>query len=246
MKAQNVNFTQLSESCQVPVSSLKRQLHNTSLGIDKISYYCTFLNTDILQLAVIAKKLQHFNTKAISESNNITFARFPFLYDFIYMLSSLKYSVEQIQEEQGLSDQSISHYLRALELMGYLRIIEKKRVQLQPAVRFITKEDTPLDALFVERFKEHQDKYSFRPNVCVAQVKLTEEQIVQLESNLYDQFITFHNQNLINEDAEFRNICLSVVPGMNLRLSKEMPDLEGTILQEVKAMQEATYESIKE
>lgn len=245
MKTQNISFTQLSENCQVPVSSLKRQFHNTSLGIDKISYYCTFLNTDILQLAVIAKKLQHFDTEAIPENNNITFAQFPFLYDFIYMLSSLKYSVEKIQKKHDLSDQSISHYLRALEIMGYLKIIENKRVQLQPSVRFITKEGTPLDTLFVERFKEHQEMHSTRPNVCVAQVKLTEEQIVQLESNLYDQFITFHNQNLALEDAEFRNVCLSIVPGLDVKLSEEMPALEGNILQEVTALQSATYESVK-
>ncbi|MBL4831415.1 MAG: hypothetical protein JKY55_16210 [Aliivibrio sp.] len=246
MKTQNISFTQMSENCQVPVSSLKRQFHNTSLGIDKISYYCTFLNTDILQLSVVAKKLQHFNTKAIPENNNITFAQFPFLYDFIYMLSSLKYSVEKIQKKHDLSDQSISHYLRALEIMGYLKIIEKKRIQLKPSVRFITTENTPLDTLFVERFKNHQDKYSIRPNVCIAQVKLTEEQIVQLESNLYDQFITFHNQNLVREDVEFRNVCLSIVPGLDVKLSEEMPALEGNILQEVTALQNATYESLKE
>lgn len=240
MKNQGLNYPQLAERCQVPVSSLKRQLHNNALGIDKITLYASFLNTDLIQLATLAKKLQHRDTGAISSTNNQIFTQFPYLYDFIYKLNSLGYSVEDLQEKYQLSDQSITLYLRALEMMGYLTIVEQTKVKLHPVKRFITIENSPLDRLFAKRFMAYQNAKTVRPNVCTSRFKLTHEQILQVEESLYDQCVAFHNQNSENDKAEMKNIMLSIVEGQAIEMSDDMPEIGGDVLQQISKMQQSS------
>ena len=238
MKNEGLNFAQLAERCQVPVSSLKRQLHNPSLGIDKITLYASFLNTDVIQIATLAKKLQHRDTEAISSTNNQIFTQFPYLYDFIYKLNSLGFSVEELQQQYQLSDQSINLYLRALEMMGYLTIVEQTKVKIHPTNRFITVENSPLDLLFAERFMVYQNSKTVRPNVCTSRINLTREQVLQIEESLYDQCVAFHNQNSENDKAEMKNVMLSIVRGQAIEMSDEMPELTGEVLKQISQIQD--------
>lgn len=236
MRIQGLNYSQLSERCNVPVSSLKRQLHNPSLGIDKINLYASHLNSDLYELVILAKELQHTNAGMISDKNNVIFTKYPYLYDFLYKLNSLGWTLEQIQAQHSLSDASVSFYLRALEMMGYLTIIEGKKYKLKSQSRFITLENSPLDRLFAERFKQYQDSHSIRPSVCVARIRLTDEQKTRLEYNLYDQIIAFNSQNQENKNAELRNILLSFVPGKAIELSDGLEEVDGQLLKEISKM----------
>lgn len=239
LKVRNISYAQLSEYCSVPVSSLKRQFHNPSLGIDKITFYASYLDTDLVKLSELANRIQQRDIKAISPNNNAIFAKHPYLYDFIYLLTSLGWSVEDIQTHFTLSEQSIIHYLRALEMMGYVETIEKTRVKLNPQKRFITEENSPLDKLFVARFKASQDRHQQRPAICMARIKLTDEQIRKMEGQLYEQLVNFHTQNQQNPDATLKNVMLSFVPGEAIRLSDTLPEVDGELLREVLRLQGA-------
>ncbi|MEJ2765388.1 transcriptional regulator [Photobacterium sp. MCCC 1A19761] len=243
LKEKGISYAQLSEYCAVPVSSLKRQFHNPSLGIDKITFYAGYLDTDLVQLSNLAAKLQQQDIKAISPQNNRIFAQYPHLYDFIYLLVSLQWSVEEIQDHYQLSDQSIIHYLRALEMMGYLETIEKTNIKLNAQKRFINEEDSPLDRLFVKRFKANQEKHPIRPAICMARINLTDEQITKLETQLYEQLTAFHLQNQRNSHACLKNVMLSFVPGEAIRLSDTLPEVDGRLLKAVCQLQQQECET---
>ncbi|NOH81025.1 transcriptional regulator [Vibrio sp. RE86] len=236
MKQQDLNFSQLSQRCGVPVSSLKRQFHNPSLGIDKITFYANFLNTDIVEIALLAKRFQHQDVRNISTENNEIFSQHPYIFDFAYMLISLKMSVSEIQNKHGLSDASITIYLRVLEMMGYIEVIDHHDIKKLRHSRFYIKEGSALDKLFVKRFKEHQEASRPRPNMYLSRYRLTNQQVEQVETNLYDQINTLHTQNIENQLAPERNIMMSVAEGKVITLADELPEIDGTLLREVSVL----------
>lgn len=236
MKLQDLNFTQLSARSGVPVSSLKRQFHNPSLGIDKITLYANFLNTDIVELALLAKRFQHQDVQNISPENTQIFSDHPYIFDFVYMLFSLKMSVSEIQQQHDLTDDSITLYLRAIEMMGYIEIVEHHKIKMLGHTRFYIKEGTALDKLFVRRFKQHQEHSCPRPNMYLSRYRLTNQQIDQIETNFYDQINTLHTQNIQNDEAPERNIMMSIAEGKVIKLSDELPQLSGSLLKEISAL----------
>ncbi|MFM2586762.1 transcriptional regulator [Vibrio sp. TBV020] len=236
MKQQDLNFTQLSTRCCVPVSSLKRQFHNPSLGIDKITLYASYLNTDIVELALLAKRFQHQDVQNISPENEQVFSQHPYVFDFAYMLISLKMSVVDIQQQHDLSDESITLYLRALEMMGYIEVVEHHEIKKLRHSRFYIKEGTALDKLFVQRFKEHQEASCPRPNMYLSRYRLTAQQIDQIETNLYDQINTLHTQNVLSNSAPERNIMMSIAKGKVIKLSDGLPEIDGSLLKEISSL----------
>lgn len=60
-------YSALSDKTGVPLSTIKRHLHNPALGLDKILMYTTHLNTNLVELSTLAIQIQRDNEQFLSD-----------------------------------------------------------------------------------------------------------------------------------------------------------------------------------
>ncbi|MDF4825811.1 transcriptional regulator, partial [Vibrio parahaemolyticus] len=176
-------YNSLSEKSGIPLSSIKRHLHNPALGLDKVLIYLNYLNTDLIELATLANELQHQNEQMLTDEESALFVEHPYLLDFIYMLTSRDIKPQEIAQTYGLSDTSLRFYLRIAEILGYVENFGDG-LFYRSGRRFIMEEGTALDTLFKERFQQDSLSHDINPGVCIGRIRLTEEQKVQIEDEL--------------------------------------------------------------
>ncbi len=63
IKEEGLCYNSLSEKSGIPLSSIKRHLHNPALGLDKVLVYLNHLNTDLIELATLANELSTKTSK---------------------------------------------------------------------------------------------------------------------------------------------------------------------------------------
>ncbi|MFZ3505002.1 helix-turn-helix domain-containing protein, partial [Vibrio harveyi] len=96
IKEKGICYSDLSIGMGIPLSTIKRQLHNTSLGLDKILSYATHLDTDLVELSMRGKQLQQENEQFITDTNSEIFHQYPYLFDFLYLLRRKEWSPQDI------------------------------------------------------------------------------------------------------------------------------------------------------
>jgi DNA-binding transcriptional ArsR family regulator len=239
IKEKGICYIDISNGLDIPLSTVKRQLHNTALGLDKIISYAMFLDTDLVDLSLRAKKLQSENEQFISESNSAIFCQYPFLFDFLYLLKKDKHSLDSIAETYELSQQSLTIYLRALEMMGYVKLNGAVDYTLNENGRFIFEEGSNLDTMFSKRFTQEVYSHDIRPDICVARIKLTEEQQQKIATYVYNKLIEFDVQNRNSDSkSKLKNIMMSFTPGNQIFLGDNITNVDGSLLRTISAIKE--------
>lgn len=239
IKEKGICYIDISNGLDIPLSTVKRQLHNTALGLDKIISYAMYLDTDLVELSIRAKKLQSENEQFISNTNSAIFCQFPFLFDFLYLLKKDKHSLESIANKYGLTQQSLTIYLRALEMMGYLQVKGSIDYTLNENGRFIFEEGSELDTLFSKRFTKEVYSHNIRPDICIARIKITEEQQDKLANYVYNKLIEFDVQNRNSEsNSNLKNILMSFTPGNQIFLDDSINNIDGSLLRTISAIKE--------
>lgn len=76
IKEKGICYAELSIGTGIPLSTIKRQLHNTALGLDKILYYASHLDTDLVELSQRGRQLQLENEQFITDVNSDIFHQF--------------------------------------------------------------------------------------------------------------------------------------------------------------------------
>ncbi|MGR5238652.1 transcriptional regulator [Vibrio alfacsensis] len=232
IKDEGLCYGSLSEKSGIPLSSIKRHLHNPSLGLDKILLYLNHLNTDLIELANLANQLQHENEQMLTEEQSALFLEHPYLLDFIYMVTSRNLAPQEIAQTYGLSDTSLRFYLRIAEMLGYVEDFGDG-LFYRSGRRFLLEEGSALDCLFRERFQAESATHDINPGICVGRIRLTQAQRLQLEDEIYNKLIKLNAINTSNNDGEEKNILMRCTPGTQIFFSDGLPNIDGDLLKQV-------------
>ncbi|MDA0128323.1 transcriptional regulator [Vibrio sp. MarTm2] len=227
-------YCALSDKTGVPLSTIKRHLHNPALGLDKILMYTTHLNTNLVELSTLAIQIQRDNEQFLSDEQNALFVEYPYLLDFIYLVTSCNRSPKEIAQEYQLSDTSLRFYLSIAEILGYMENHGDK-IFYRSGRRFIMEEGTELDTLFKRRFEQISMADDTVSQVCQARVRLTAEQRLKLEQEIDQKISEMHAANCANETGELTNVMLRSVPGQQIFFADTLPEITGELLKEVSA-----------
>ncbi|ANP64535.1 transcriptional regulator [Vibrio sp. Vb1554] len=229
IKEEGLCYNSLSEKSGIPLSSIKRHLHNPALGLDKVLIYLNYLNTDLVELATLANELQHQNEQMLTDEESALFVEHPYLLDFIYMLTSRDIKPQEIAQTYGLSDTSLRFYLRIAEILGYVENFGDG-LFYRSGRRFIMEEGTALDTLFKERFQQDSLSHDINPGVCIGRIRLTEEQKVQIEDELCNKLAKLNAVNTSNNEGELTNILMRCTPGSQIFFADDLPNIDGSLL----------------
>ncbi|NAW82246.1 transcriptional regulator [Vibrio sp. V43_P6S15P86] len=232
IKEEGLCYNSLSEKSGIPLSSIKRHLHNPALGLDKVLIYLNYLNTDLVELATLANELQHQNEQMLTDEESALFVEHPYLLDFIYMLTSRDIKPQEIAQTYGLSDTSLRFYLRIAEILGYVENFGDG-LFYRSGRRFIMEEGTALDTLFKERFQQDSLSHDINPGVCIGRIRLTEEQKVQIEDELCNKLAKLNAVNTSNNEGELTNILMRCTPGSQIFFADYLPNIGGSLLKHV-------------
>ncbi|MGF1692285.1 transcriptional regulator [Photobacterium kagoshimensis] len=234
IKEKGICYADLSIGTGIPLSTIKRQLHNTALGLDKILLYASHLDTDLVELSKRGRQLQHENEQFITDVNSEIFHQFPFLFDFLYLLRRNEWTLEEITQKYTLSSTSITLYLRALEMMDYIVLKGEHQFQFKDKGRFIFEEGSKLDTLFAERFRKESFSHKIRPPICIGRIAITEEQEEKLATEVYNKLIEFDVQNKTGEtNRTLKNVLMTFTPGNQIFLSDTIPNVDGELLKAI-------------
>ncbi|WP_010453420.1 helix-turn-helix domain-containing protein [Vibrio rotiferianus] len=231
IKEKGICYSDLSAGMGIPLSTIKRQLHNTSLGLDKILSFATHLDTDLVELSMRAKQLQQESEQFITEINSEIFNQYPYLFDFLYLLRRKEWSLQDILSKYQLTHTSLTLYLRALEMMGYIELKGDDQYRFKDQGRFIFEEGSKLDILFAKRFRDEVFSHDVRPPICMGRIAITEEQEEKLANEVYNKLIEFDVQNKSGEGSKrLRNVLMTYTPGKQIFLSDTIPNIDGELL----------------
>lgn len=229
IKDKGLCYSALSDATGIPLSTIKRQLHNPSLGLDKILLYTSHLNTDLMELSQLALQIQRNNEDFLSEEQIQLFVEYPHLLDFIYLVTSCNQSPDDIAKEYGLSESSLRFYLSIAEVLGYMENHGEK-VFYRSGRRFIMEEGTALDTLFKQRFEQESMSHDMRSQVCQARVRLTAEQKQMLEHEVDRKVAELHAANCASDAGELTNVMFRCTPGQQIFFSDGLPEINGELL----------------
>ncbi|EEX36458.1 helix-turn-helix transcriptional regulator [Vibrio metschnikovii] len=233
LKEKNVTYSELSERINVPVSTLKRHFHSQSISLDKLLEYASILDTNLEELVRLAGEI-HTDTLDLSgEKRDELFFEYPFLYDFFNEIRVKGKPVEQVKQENQLSDQSVYVYLRALEVMGLIEIKpHNSGINYLTPPYYSFHEGSKLDQLFTSKLKQDVFTNCHIPQLGLCRVTLTNEQTKQLADLLYEKIQQFHFQNnkLKNREALRKNLLFAVTEGNGFWLSEGIKEIEPAFL----------------
>lgn len=232
IKEEGLCYSALSEKTGIPLSTIKRHLHNPALGLDKILIYTNHLNTDLKELSEIAIQIQRDNEQFLSDEQNALFVEHPYLLDFIYLVTSCDLTPEEVAEKYQLSATSLRFYLSIAEILGYIENLGDK-VFYRSGRRFIMEEGTALDTLFKRRFEQVSMADPVLSQVCHARVRLTPEQQLKLEQEVDQKIGEMHAANCANGTGELTNVLFRNIPGQQIFFSDGLPEIDGQLLKAV-------------
>ncbi|MDN3612075.1 transcriptional regulator [Vibrio ostreicida] len=234
IKSEGLCYSQISERAGVPLSTVKRHLHNPALGLDKVLMYAHQLNSDLIELTQIAIQIQRDNEQFLSDEQNALFAEHPYLLDFIYLITSRNQTPDDIAEHYQLNEHSLRFYLSIGEILGYWEMHGNK-VMYHSGKRFIMEDGSALDKLFKSRFEKISMADPRLSQVCQARVRLTKEQQQKLEQEIDHAVSEMHAVNCANQMGEQTNVLLRMTSGQQIYFSDGLPQINGELLKQIAA-----------
>ncbi|WP_122032784.1 helix-turn-helix transcriptional regulator [Aliivibrio sp. EL58] len=235
LKENDLTYNELSLKVNVPISTLKRHFHSNSIGIDKLMEYATVLNTNIEELSQIARDIHNREEGTRTEVLDEVFFNHPYLYDFFYEIHVKGRAVDEVAQENKLTEQSVYIYLRALEIMGLLELRSDGMPCFLTPPYYTFFEGSKLDKLFTEKLRLEVLTQDCRPEVGMSRVCLTQEQIDQISEMVYEKVQHFHFQNKESKESELirKNILLNVTAGNYIHLSDGLINIDSILLKEL-------------
>lgn len=235
LKENGLTYNELSLKVNVPISTLKRHFHSNSIGIDKLMEYATVLNTNIEELSQIARDIHNREEGTRTEVLDEVFFNHPYLYDFFYEIHVKGRAIDEVAQENDLTEQSVYIYLRSLEIMGLIELRSDGVPCFLTPPYYTFFEGSKLDKLFTEKLRLEVLRQDVRPEVGMSRVCLTQEQINQISEMVYEKIQHFHFQNKESKESELirKNILLNVTEGNYIHLSDGLINIESTLLKEL-------------
>lgn len=235
LKESDLTYNELSLKVNVPISTLKRHFHSNSIGIDKLMEYATVLNTNIEELSQIARDIHNREEGTKTEFLDEIFFNHPYLYDFFYEIHVKGRAVDDVAQENKLTEQSVYTYLRALEIMALVELRSDGSPCFLTPPYYSFFEGSKLDELFTKKLRLEVLSQESRPSIGMSRVCLTKEQVDQISEMVYEKIQHFHFQNKESKESELirKNILLNVTEGNYIHLSDGIINIESVLLKEL-------------
>lgn len=239
IKAKGLTYKELSDRLGVPLSTFKRHLYSPSITLEKLLDYCMEADTTLEELQKLAIKLQHDNDNFFSHTQDEVFYQFPQLYDFYRELRHLRHhdSYEHMQKKYGLDNTSTYAYLRALEMLGLVKLADDNKIQLIGPYYYRFSDDSKLSQKYKEILKEQALDNPNCVRVGFSRMYLKEEQLEALNKLLAKEVLKYHSENMQNNATSqdlLRNVLLFVTQHQPLAFSDGIVSLPNSFLQDVK------------
>ncbi|WP_423840399.1 helix-turn-helix transcriptional regulator [Vibrio mytili] len=239
IKTKGLTYRELSERMGMPLSTLKRHLTSSNLGVDKLLEYCRAVDCTLDELQKLADQLQGDDEDYFSRTQDEVFFQFPRLYDFYRELRMLRgkdgYSI--IKKKYELSEQSMSDYLNALELLDLVYVDENNNITLHGPLYYSYAENSKLNDKYTEIIKKQATSHDKCVRVALARMKITEEQLLQLEEQVAKAVLDFHSENMVAENfdvSDFSNVVLLAGPHQPVTFSDGITETEARFIDDIR------------
>ncbi|MGR5236973.1 helix-turn-helix domain-containing protein [Vibrio alfacsensis] len=217
IKTKGLTYRELSDKMGMPLSTFKRHLTSTNLALDKLLEYCRAVDCTLDELQKLANQLQAEDQDYFSHTQDEVFFQFPHLYDFYRELRVLRgkdgYNI--LMKKYQLSEHSMSDYLSALELLDLVYVDESNNITLHGPLYYSYADNSKLSDKYTEIIKDQTTKYEKCVRVGLSRMKITEDQLLQLEEQVAKTVIDFHSENVVAENfnvSDFTNVLLLAGP----------------------------------
>ncbi len=239
IKEEGITYSTLAKQLGVPLSSLKRHLHNTSIPLEKLLTYCFGAGINLSELHQSALKLQFKNENFFNEIQDDVFFEFPQLYDFYRELRHRENELSIMQKEYDLSDACTYLYLRALEILGLIQLGEANRFSFIGPYHYQMSSSSKLSMQYLKSLKmqilEDQDS----AKIICGRMYVTDEQLEAIETKLNEEILHVHNENMERRRTEkehLRNLMFFETKYKKVLFSNGIGPLPNNVLEHVKNM----------
>lgn len=182
IKMNGLTYAQLAESMEIPLSTLKRHIHSSSITLVKLVEYCKMVGVGIDELIQSARLLQLQNDSLFSHTQDEVFYNFPELYDFFQEIRLSPDDISGIVENHQLDASSTHEYLRALEMMGLIVLLPNDRFYLKGPCHYRISDDSKLSFIFDKRMKKHVLTNPQKATLTCARMLVTKECIAEIKT----------------------------------------------------------------
>lgn len=239
IKAKGLTYRELADRLGVPLSTFKRHMYSPNITLEKLLDYCQEADTTLEELQKLAIKLQHDNDSFFSQTQDEVFYRFPQLYDFYRELRHLRNqdSYAYMRKKYGLDKTSIYAYLRALEMLGLVKLAEDNKIQLIGPLYYRFSDDSKLSDKYKDILKDQALENPNCVRVGFSRMYLKEEQLESINKLLAQEVLKYHSENMQNHSTEeelLRNVLLFVTQHQPLTFSDGISSLPNSFLQDIK------------
>ncbi len=229
IKTKGLTYRELSEKMGMPLSTFKRHLTSTNLGLDKLLEYCRAIDCTLNELQKLADQLQGEDEDYFSHTQDEVFFQYPHLYDFYRELRMLRgkdgYTI--LKKKYELSKQSMSDYLKALELLDLVYVDRDNNITLHGPLYYKYAEKSKLNDKYTQIIKEQATSSENSVRVALTRMKITEEQLLQLEEQIAKAVLNFHSKNVVAKNynvSDFTNVVVLTGPHQPISFSDGITD----------------------
>ena len=239
IKAKGLTYRELADRLGVPLSTFKRHLYSPNITLEKLLDYCQEVDTTLEELQKLAIKLQHDNDSFFSHTQDEIFYQFPQLYDFYRELRHLRNhdSYDYMQKKYGLDSTSTYGYLRALEMLGLVKLTEENKIQLIGPFYYRFSDNSKLSDKYKDILKEQALENPNCVRVGFSRMYLKEMQLEALNKLIAQEVLKYHSENMKNHSMStdlLRNVLLFVTQHQPLTFSDGISALPNSFLQNIK------------
>ena len=239
IKKKGRTYRDLADRVGVPLSTFKRHLYSPSITLERLLDYCRKTDTTLEELQKIAVKLQHDNESFFNHTQDEIFYQFPCLYDFYRELRHIRNrdSHGYMKQKYGLDDASTYAYLRALEMLGLVKLTDDNKIQLNGPFYYRFSDNSKLSIQYKNILKEQALDNPNCVRVGFSRMNLKEPQLEALNKLLTQEVLKYHTENMkegVESEADLRNVLLLVTPHETLNFSDGIKPLPNTFLEQIR------------
>ncbi|MCP4321574.1 MAG: helix-turn-helix transcriptional regulator [Alteromonadales bacterium] len=198
IKENDLTYAQLAESMEIPLSTLKRHLHSSSITLDKLVEYCKMVGLSIEELIQSARLLQLQNDTLFTRTQDEVFYKFPEVYDFFQEIRVTPNDISAIVENYQLDASSTYAYLRSLEMIGLITLLPNNRFYLRGPCHYRFSDDSKLSFMFDKRLKKRVLAHPKKATLSCSRMFLTKECIAEIEALITNKIL---ESNTINTNS---------------------------------------------
>ncbi|WP_159065022.1 helix-turn-helix domain-containing protein [Thaumasiovibrio subtropicus] len=239
IKQNGLTYNNLAERINVPLSTLKRHLHSSSITLDRLITYCNEVNVTLEEVHKLASQLQHNNEDCFNAVQDEVFFQFPELYDFYREIKHKTNNLADIQARYDLDEAATYRFLRALEMIGLMKLHEGNRFSLIGPYHYKLSDDSKLSKQHVSILKQQAMNCEESTKLACSRMMLSEDQVDNIEAMVTQEILRCHNQNVQegNTDKDYqRNILFVIGEHKAVSFSDGIKPMPGDFLNQVKGL----------